>query len=369
MTWPILHFVRCLSLVSLALLLSAVPLPVSAGQAAGAPVCSFGSDASACEALCGSGNAEACRAAGYAYENGRGTPRDAVKATQRYRRACELGDGPACMTASNNVQFGIGTARDLKAAESLLLRSCDVGLAVGCGQVAQKYEYGWDTAGADRDPSRAESYYDHACKGGDHLSCAKLEEKACESRGGDSFESPAVLAAMASVDDDFSPCRDGTLLRMELDVTGDGKPELFLASSQSAGLAGTTWRVFSPTGAGACGYFGEMFFHYLGFRFDAARREFMTYDRAGGGEGTFSHIPVGPRGFGKPRTGKGVVANSPDFTREWDVIERWQSGPAAPVFGADLADVIQHPSSAAWTNMRTSQPASPSPLTAWACRQ
>jgi hypothetical protein len=64
-----------------------------------------------------------------------------------------------------------------------------------------------------------------------------------------------------------------SIFRMELDVTGDGVPELFLSQSQNAGPAGNWWMVYSPQGDGTYRFLGDLVFHRKLFSFDDEKME------------------------------------------------------------------------------------------------
>ena len=75
----------------------------------------------------------ACTSWGYLFEQGRGVPRDLVRATDLYRVGCEGGNAQGC--ANLGVLFETGKAPTLdlgKAAESYH-KACVRGLADGCG--------------------------------------------------------------------------------------------------------------------------------------------------------------------------------------------------------------------------------------------
>lgn len=79
---------------------------------------------------------------------------------------------------------------------------------------------------------------------------------------------------------------DEKIYRMELDVTGDGQPELFLSLDQTLGNGGQEWLVYSPRPDGTTlDYLGYMGFHPGGFSFDPETREFKVWGRISGSEG------------------------------------------------------------------------------------
>ena len=70
----------------------------------------------------------------------------------------------------------------------------------------------------------------------------------------------------------------GHLLRIDLDVTGDGVAEVFLAPGPT-GRAGTYWNVYSPGQSGRYNSLGRIFFHPGAFCFDPEERLFLLSQR------------------------------------------------------------------------------------------
>ena len=282
-------------------------------------------------------------------------------------RACETGSASACLAAARNVQFGVGTTRDLPLAQKLTSRACELGLALACMEAARRYEYGWDSNGTDRDAARARDYYNLGCKTGDLAACAKVEELTCEAAGGAPLQNVPVLRDMFGRSASLNACAGGMVLRMAFDVTGDDRPELFLASSQVAANGGVDWTIYSSTSRERCGYLGTLFLPYGGFRFDAMRREVVRFQALNNTAGVFAYVPVGAAGFGDIRVGDLVLTDSPEFIREWTLISEWWAEAERDPAGADLSAVLRDPEAVVWMNMRTRGPATPQPLTAWTC--
>ena len=283
-------------------------------------------------------------------------------------RACDTGSASACLAAARNVQFGVGATRDLALAQKLTSRSCDLGLAAACMEAGRRYEFGWDANGTDRDPARARGYYDLGCKAGDLAACAKLEELTCEAAGGAPLQNVPVLRDMFARSTTLNACAGGMILRMSFDMTGDDRPELFLASSQVAANSGIDWTIYSPTSREGCGYFGTLFLPYGGFRYDAERRELVRFQVLNNTAGAFAYVPVAAAGFGDTRIGDLVMTDSPEFIREWTLISEWWAEGGRDPVGADLSAALRDPATIVWTNLRTKEPGTPPPLTAWACQ-
>ena len=64
------------------------------------------------------------------------------------------------------------------------------------------------------------------------------------------------------------PGGDTDIFSMELDVTDDGNPELFLAHSQRAGRAGLHWVIYVPIGPNEYRVLGNTVFNSHRFRYD-----------------------------------------------------------------------------------------------------
>jgi len=61
-----------------------------------------------------------------------------------------------------------------------------------------------------------------------------------------------------------------TIMRMEIDLDGDGQKELLLANSQTAGTSGIDeWFVYTPVGPDRYRYVGSIGMSYLRFRVEA----------------------------------------------------------------------------------------------------
>ena len=139
-------------LTCVALLGMIAPTPAGA-QPAPAPACSDGAVCTrlAVEALqrndaalsttylqraCELGSADGCAGLGKAYQTGRGTAVDPVRAAEAYRAACKGG----AMNACHNLALAIGrkemTGTDAEVVE-LLTRACDHGVQPSCAELAR----------------------------------------------------------------------------------------------------------------------------------------------------------------------------------------------------------------------------------------
>lgn len=81
-----------------------------------------------------------------------------------------------------------------------------------------------------------------------------------------------ALALLQALGADAAPLR-----RLDLDVTGDGRPEIFVARAFTGAAAGDTFDVFTPQADGSLGSLGRLTFNpALGFRVDAAQRRVLV---------------------------------------------------------------------------------------------
>jgi hypothetical protein len=104
--------------------------------------------------------------------------------------------------------------------------------------------------------------------------------------------------------------------RMELDVTGDGKPELFLGTTWEAGRRGLLWVVYSPQPDGTYRPLGVIEFAYTSFYYSASSSTIFVPVSGGPGAGpAFVYYHVGADGIS-------------------DITETYTSNP-----GADLASM------------------------------
>jgi TPR repeat protein len=296
-----------------------------------------------------------------------GASAQTTEETAAVLRACDGGSASACLAAARNVQFGVGVTRDLAFAQKLTSRACDLGLALACVEAGRRYEFGWDSNGTDRDLARARDSYDRGCKAGDLAACAKVEELTCEAAGGAPLQQVPVLQDMFARSGSLNACAGGMVLRMAFDVTGDDRPELFLASSQVAANSGIDWTIYSPTSRERCGYLGTLFLPYGGFRFDAERHELVRFQALNNAAGVFAYVPVGAAGFGDTRVGDLVQTDAPEFIREWTLISEWWAEGGRDPAGADLGGLLRDPETIVWMNMRTRDPVTPQALTRWSC--
>jgi hypothetical protein len=121
--------------------------------------------------------------------------------------------------------------------------------------------------------------------------------------------------------------------RMELEVTGDGKPELFLGT-WGGGQNGLRWVVYTPQADGRYRPLGVIYFAYSDFYYSASSSTIFAPVHVGAGTGpAFAYYHIGADGiweitepFGKPMA---------DLKK----LEAWQKRGRPPVYVDTLMDL------------------------------
>lgn len=114
--------------------------------------------------------------------------------------------------------------------------------------------------------------------------------------------SPRELAATDVADFDDEQDRATLIYRVEVDVTGDRRPELFLALGPT-GKEGTTWSIYSPDPKRRYHYLGELFFHPASFCYLARQRVFRVGRRCGDRDPSTGETPWATADFAIGATG------------------------------------------------------------------
>ncbi len=128
---------------------------------------------------CLDGNRDQCWAAASDYATGsNGFPRDAVRSSAAYERACTLGHVAACNNLGDAFEYGNGVRRDLAHAGELYERACRMGEALACGNLGHLVENG---EGRPRDLPRARQLYRDACAAGSLYGCLHQQMSAVDS--------------------------------------------------------------------------------------------------------------------------------------------------------------------------------------------
>ncbi len=120
---------------------------------------------SACEAAI----VPACSTLASAYDNGTGVQRDALKAVQLARGACDAGEPSACVIYGRAMLFGDhGVTRDPQRTRELAASACERGVATGCTLV------GLTESGVLQNALEAQRWLQRGCDAGDGPGCAAL---------------------------------------------------------------------------------------------------------------------------------------------------------------------------------------------------
>jgi hypothetical protein len=143
-------------------------------------------------------------------------------------------------------------------------------------------------------------------------------------------------------------------MRMELDVTGDGKSEVFLSNTARTGNGGGPWVVYSPRPDGAYVLLAELGFHGRFFRYDSESSLFVAGGHVSAEETTLRYFRVDDTGFSQ--LGGGMCPGmSPDCYEELDRIRSWQNRHAPPLYFLDV-EQFRSDSSKLWLSKQTESP-------------
>jgi hypothetical protein len=129
------------------------------------------------------------------------------------------------------------------------------------------------------------------------------------------------------------------VFRMELDVTGDGKTELFLGTTWGASRRGVPWVVYTIE-AGRYRPLGSIEFSYESFYYPASGS--TLFGPRGGGPGTggdFAYYHIGADGIWE-------ITDTVFGTPEADLVklDAWRKKGRPPVYVAKLEDLRTSPS-------------------------
>lgn len=159
---------------------------------------------------CELGMIHSCNDLGIAYKFGKGVPEDLSRAVALLEKACAKDDALGCLNLSDSYDRGLGVPADPQRAFELLAKVCDGGdapeTALGCEEAGDRLHRKGDPADAERgasylaracerepsrcagfalatatgygvpkDPAKARTLYDQACKAGNEGACKTLE--------------------------------------------------------------------------------------------------------------------------------------------------------------------------------------------------
>lgn len=103
----------------------------------------------------------------------------------------------------------------------------------------------------------------------------------------------------------------GSVLRMDLDVTGDGQAEVFLANSQKTGTSGVQeWHIYSKIGEGRYKLLGVLAFSYQLFLLKKDGPDLVAYYQDAGPMGSIVTYRVSESGFRQESTEGNVAAGT-----------------------------------------------------------
>lgn len=118
------------------------------------------------------GDVDAMNDVGWAYQKGRGTEVDALKAVKWYEKAVKEGSSKAMNNLAKCYEDAIGVEKDLDKAFELFKQSAGKGLSRGCYHLGRFYENG---IGTGVDLEKAKSWYSKGAEKGDKDSKSALE--------------------------------------------------------------------------------------------------------------------------------------------------------------------------------------------------
>lgn len=138
------------------------------------------------------------------------------------------------------------------------------------------------------------------------------------------------------------------VFRLDLDVTGDGVPELFLAHSGSAGTSGTEeWFAYQRAPDGRYRLLDTLAFSYLGFELTGDPLRFVAYYKGGEvGTGALATYRVDASGFQEESRRDGVPAGGTEW-RDFDV---WRKQVHLKVLAIDLRE-LETSADPVWTDL------------------
>jgi len=172
------------------------------------------------------------------------------------------------------------------------------------------------------------------------------------------FASGVAFCQQASLVDHFAkqgsvlPSLGGQIRRMDLDLTGDGQPELLLANTQTAGMSGEQgWFVYSKVADRQYRFIGDAEFSYLLFRLTDDGSRLVAYRKTAIGSGAITTYRVDATGFHEEARKEGVVVGTDD----WKQFEEWRKAVRLKVLATEFSD-LNNPSPT-WTDIIAKEPA------------
>ena len=153
------------------------------------------------------------------------------------------------------------------------------------------------------------------------------------------------------------PC---SVMRLDLDLTGDGSPELLLSNSQGTGNSGTEeWYIYTPIGNGQYNFLGTVNFSHLGFQVttDSPPRV-IAYYRVGPGKAEIDTFNVDSKGVHLLSKQTGLTDGGPEFA----AFAAWRRQVKLRVLNSNLGTLASNAQSP-WTDLFTGAKVSDAGLT------
>ena len=173
------HMRACLvALLAIALSACGAPTAIATAPTSVTPTCHDG-DLGACDRECTKGDGESCLLLGAAYEEGERVAKNAARAAELYRRACDLGAGTACGELAVMILEGAVPGEPTDAL-SLCAKGCDAKSAAACALLGSMYQEG---TGVEADAAIAAKHYERACDLGEAHGCSALGYLYFDGRG------------------------------------------------------------------------------------------------------------------------------------------------------------------------------------------
>ena len=220
--------------------------------------------ATAFDAACVKGDAEACRNLGVLYAEGTGVARDPVRALALYGQACDRGNAAACNNLGLVLLQGHGVQPDPVAARRWFGKACDEKSLLGCRNLGLTLVRG---EGGDKDPAAALAVFQKTCDDGLVLACTNAAQVHAAGEGVARDLGAAVkLYQQACEGGDPAGCRllGGAYLR------GEGVPAGAAAAAMWLG------RACDRNDAYACAVLGALTRDGKGVAQDAAKAEALA---------------------------------------------------------------------------------------------
>jgi TPR repeat protein/serine/threonine protein kinase len=146
---------------------------------------------------CESGDVRSCFELAERYSQGRGVPKDDVRAATLYERSCSKGLAAGCYSLALAYRDERGVPKDSSRSAELLERGCSGGVSDACDVLGVALGAG---NGVVRDDARAVRLFQQACDAGTGSACSHLAAWLSLGRGLPKDEAHATTAALRACD-------------------------------------------------------------------------------------------------------------------------------------------------------------------------